>query len=60
MQGIRASHALQGTVENPAGVQFPALRRAHRTRSVSLGRCLVSSVDDVAEALALAAGEHFK
>lgn len=32
-------------------------RRPHHTRSVSLGRCLVGSLDDVADALAVAEGE---
>lgn len=31
-----------------------------RTRSVSLGRCLIGSLDDVAGALALAEGERFQ
>jgi hypothetical protein len=32
----------------------------YRTPSVSLGRCLVSGIDDVAEALAVAEGESFR
>ena len=36
-----------------AHVQFP-------TTSVSLGRCLIGSLDDVAEALAVAEGEAFQ
>lgn len=35
-------------------------RVAYRTRPVSLGRCLVGSLDDVSEALALAEGEYFR
>lgn len=35
-------------------------RTSYRTRTVDLGRCLVGSVDDVAEALSLAEGEDFK
>lgn len=35
-------------------------RRRHTTRAVSLGRCLLDNVDDVAEALALAEGERFR
>ncbi len=31
-----------------------------RMRSVSLGKCLTSNVDDVGEALAIADGEDFK
>jgi hypothetical protein len=38
----------------------PPPRRTYRTPSVSLGRCLVGNVDDVAEALALAEGESFR
>ncbi len=34
--------------------------RVHRTRSVSLGRCLVGNVDDVSEVLAVTEGEDFK
>lgn len=35
-------------------------RRPMRTRSVSLGRCLIGNVDNVAEALAVAEGESFR
>lgn len=35
-------------------------RRPFRTRSVSLGRCLVGDIDDVAEVLAVAEGDAFK
>jgi len=38
----------------------PAPRRPFRTRAVSLGRCLVGNVDNVAEVLAVAEGESFK
>ncbi len=38
----------------------PAPVRPFVTRSVSLGRCLVGSIDDVAEALAVAEGESFR
>ncbi|UCF98993.1 MAG: hypothetical protein JSV89_05505 [Spirochaetaceae bacterium] len=31
-----------------------------RTRSVSLGRCLIGSIDDVSDALAIAEGENFR
>ena len=31
-----------------------------QTESVSLGRCLVGSIDDVADALAVAEGEDFR
>ena len=34
-------------------------RKRHATKAVSLGRCLLDNVDDVAEALAAADGEHF-
>ncbi|MGI8784233.1 MAG: CopG family transcriptional regulator [Acidobacteriota bacterium] len=34
--------------------------RRYRTPAVSLGRCLVGSLDDVAEALAVAEGEAFR
>lgn len=32
----------------------------YRNRSVSLGRCLVGSLDDISEALAIAEDEKFK
>jgi hypothetical protein len=32
----------------------------YQTRSVSLGRCLIGSIDDVAEVLAIAEGENFR
>lgn len=35
-------------------------RKPFRTRSVSLGPCLLGNLDDVAEALAVAEGEAFK
>jgi hypothetical protein len=35
-------------------------RKRHATRAVSLGRCLLDNVDDVAEALAIADGERFR
>lgn len=35
-------------------------RRPFRTTAVSLGRCLVGNVDNVAEVLAVAEGETFK
>jgi hypothetical protein len=38
--------------ENPHG--------RYETTSVSLGRCLIGSIDDVAEALAVAEGEKFR
>lgn len=38
----------------------PRRRKPYRTRTVSLGRCLVGSLDDVSEVLALAEGEHFR
>ena len=34
-------------------------RKRQSTKAVSLGRCLLENVDDVAEALALADGERF-
>ena len=38
----------------------PKRTRRYRTRVVSLGRCLVGSIDDVSEVLALTEGEDFK
>lgn len=35
-------------------------QKRHRTKPVSLGRCLVGNVDDVAEALAVAEGDDFR
>jgi hypothetical protein len=42
-------------VENP-----PEELRRYATRSESLGGCLLPSVDDVADALALGEGEEFR
>jgi hypothetical protein len=36
------------------------VKRPYRTRSVSLGRCLVGNIDNVAEVLAVSEGEGFK
>ncbi len=38
----------------------PARRKPYRTPAVSGGRCLVDSLDDVAEVLAVAEGEDYK
>lgn len=38
----------------------PKRRNAFRTKSVSLGRCLVGNVDNVSDALAFAEGETFR
>ena len=38
----------------------PRPRKPYRTRAVSLGRCRIGSLDDVAEALAVAEGESFR
>ena len=38
----------------------PKRRKLYRTTSVSLGRCLQASLDDVAEVLAVAEGEDFR
>jgi len=35
-------------------------RRRFETKTVELGRCLVGSLDDVAEVLAVAEGENFQ
>ena len=35
-------------------------KRPYRTQSVSLGRCLVGNIDNVAEVLAVSEGEGFK
>ena len=32
----------------------------YQTRSVDLGRCLIGSIDDTAEVLAIAEGEDFR
>ncbi len=37
-----------------------AARAPYRTPSTSLGRCLIGSLDDVAEALAMGEGEDFR
>jgi hypothetical protein len=41
-------------------MEAPSPHEPYQTQSVSLGRCLVGSIDDVAEVLAVAEGEAFK
>ena len=38
----------------------PKKLKPFKTRSVSLGRCLTGSLDDISEALAIAEGEDFR
>ena len=38
----------------------PERKKPYHTRAVSLGRCLVGSLDDVSAALAMAEGESFR
>jgi hypothetical protein len=38
----------------------PRRRATHRTHSVSLGRCLIGDLDDVAEVLAATEGDAFR
>ena len=42
------------------GAPPAAPRKPFRTRTLSLGRCLMGSIDNVAEVLAVAEGERFK
>ena len=44
----------------PGMTEPPRSRKRFRTETVSLGRCLVGSLDDVTAALALAEGERFR
>jgi hypothetical protein len=47
--------------EGLARIEAPrTARKRHVTKSVSLGRCLLGDIDDVAEALAAADGERFR
>jgi hypothetical protein len=48
----------RGLAEMARGEHPP--ERPYRTPSVALGRCLVESIDDVAEVLAVAEGDDFK
>lgn len=41
-------------------VSPPPETKPFRTRSVSLGRCLVGTIDDLAEALAVGEGDAFR
>lgn len=50
--------ALREGLEQMGRPRAPAT--PYRTTPVSLGRCLVGSLDDVAEVLAVAEGERFK
>ena len=38
----------------------PRKIKPYKTKPVSLGRCLVGSLDDISEALAIAEGENFR
>jgi len=38
----------------------PRKVKPYKTKSVSLGRCLMGSLDDISEALAIAEGEGFR
>lgn len=38
----------------------PERHKAYRTRTVSLGRCLVGDLNDISEAIAIAEGERFR
>ena len=40
--------------------RLPRSVKPYRTKSVSLGRCLAGSLDDISEALAIAEGEDFR
>lgn len=51
--------ALRRGLEQMATPRSPS-RRRFRTRAVSLGRCFVGNVDNIAEVLAVAEGETFK
>jgi hypothetical protein len=50
----------QALREGLVRLDLPRPRRTYTTRSVSLGRCLVGNIDDVAGVLAVAEGETFK
>ncbi len=54
-----ANEALRQGLARMAAPPAPP-RRPFRTRGLSLGRCLVGNVDNVAEVLAVAEGERFK
>ena len=41
-------------------IKPPRRNKLYHTRSVSLGRCLIGSVDDISEALVIAEGENYK
>ncbi len=43
-----------------AGADKKQRTQAIRTKTVDLGRCLIGSIDDVAEALSLGEGEGFR
>lgn len=40
--------------------ESPADRQPYRTKTVALGPCLIGSIDDVAEALAIAEGDDHR
>ena len=68
LERFRLAHkaTLKGVVNELLRRGFGAMasptprRRAFRTRSASLGQCLLPSIDDVSETLAIAEGESFR
>ena len=44
----------------PQMLARPRKRKPFRTRGISVGRCLVDNLDNVAEALAIAEGEDYR
>ena len=60
--GVRAKRIVNEALRRGlAAMETPELSpQQYRTSSVSLGRCLLPSLDDVAEALAAAEGDDFR
>ncbi len=59
----RRNEPLKKVVNDALREGLPKLlgpRQPYRTRPLKLGRCLVGSIDDIAEVLAIAEGEQYK
>ncbi len=54
------NEALRRSLTNMIQPEDPRQNEPYQTSSVDLGRCLLSNLDNVSEAMALAEGEHFR
>jgi hypothetical protein len=63
VKGVRATDAAHNQVPSTGSDELgapPKPRKPFRTRSVSIGGCLIGSLDDISQVLAIAEGEDDK